>query len=1135
MFKKKVRSLIAFTLIMTLVLAGGIVLRNFFLSRLKARIQSIVQFERLHFAFLPLSLVMDNVVRFSGSLHFSARQIRVHLPLASLFKSEKPLTVVIEKPVLRARAGEGRESPAKQPGFPFALPFILEKVFIRGGEFFYDSAGSSFQAAGIQALVQERGDRLSIRTEVKDSSIQLGPERRALRGRVRLRLEVRGNRVKVDRFVWSGGGTIVKARGPLTFSQDPEGTLDVTFKAGMDALAGALGLPFRWEGRVEGEGELVRARGEFTYSTSFESDNLSLNEIPLGRIAGQFEYRPNRGFTVTMNAQRRGSLKSEIKIFSEAGKIGAEWENLALDPVMAYFSLPWPIYSPARGRLMADNRQIAVDLEFREESLLQKDGRFPLRGAGRVTWDRQRALTFSFSRLETSFGQMDIQGKMAIGGDLDFLIAGQYQDIRAAREFTSLILDKKLDFPEVRGEGAGEVRVGGPTEAPGVRLDFRLSPAGFGDFDVTSGQGFVEVFQDKAVGFVQFEDPLYKGEISFASREVELSVEVKLAAGQVESILPRLGLSLPLAGLAAGNFLFQQRGPSAHLEGNFSGRSLRFGSARLDDINGRLVWENGVLSFPELSFGFYGGRVKTAFRLDVPGRWLETSTVVEKIDLSRLVSRLAGQLSFHIQGKGRLDGEFATGRVTVEDFTYSSFQKIRAEGELRVGFAESSLGVQIKGALQPGKNDFVVEAAIPLSGEEISLSGKGSFTNLELFLPWKGARGQINYIAEVRGLPRQPRLEGAVDFEGPVLPFPRFAQALTDYAGLVFLQNNRVSLRSFRARLGGGEVKGSGEVQLGRGGVNHVRLTLEGEDLLLAPLERVRAQADASLALVKDGEQFVLEGNFDIKRLFWRREIFEAVKFSSSPYPQAEKSPGLFDDLTLNLRLKADDSAWMENSLGRIRGRFDLTVVGSVQAPILLGEIEALGGEAYFQDRKFDVLRGRVSFFNPTRIEPYLNFRGETHVKDYRVTLTLTGLVSQLKPEFSSSPPLPPEDVLALLALGEAFRRPYSAETSSQLGTASLLSFQLTEEAQKRAERLFSLDRFRIDPFLMGTTAEMTARLTIGKKISRDFYIYYSTNLTRQMEEVIRLEWDLGNEFSLVGTRNELGRVSLDFKIRKRF
>jgi hypothetical protein len=186
-----------------------------------------------------------------------------------------------------------------------------------------------------------------------------------------------------------------------------------------------------------------------------------------------------------------------------------------------------------------------------------------------------------------------------------------------------------------------------------------------------------------------------------------------------------------------------------------------------------------------------------------------------------------------------------------------------------------------------------------------------------------------------------------------------------------------------------------------------------------------------------------------------------------------------------------------------------------------------------FQDRKFQILRGRLSFFNPSSTEPYLDFRVETFVKDYRVTITLSGLATQLKPQISSSPPLPPEDVLALLTLGEAYKRQYRTETSSQLSTASLLSFTLTEGAQRRAEKLFSLDRFRLDPFLLGSSAEMTARLTIGKKLSRDFYIYYSTNLTRQ-PKIVR--WSgLSNEFSIVGTRNEIGRLSLDIKVRSSF
>lgn len=300
-------------------------------------------------------------------------------------------------------------------------------------------------------------------------------------------------------------------------------------------------------------------------------------------------------------------------------------------------------------------------------------------------------------------------------------------------------------------------------------------------------------------------------------------------------------------------------------------------------------------------------------------------------------------------------------------------------------------------------------------------------------------------------------------------------------------------------------------------------------------LERARALTDGRLRLVRDIGQFVLEGDFQVSSLSWRRELSEKFLFSSDSFYQPSSERGFFDDLTLNIRMRADDNAWLDNSLGRVRTRFDLTITGNVNSPIILGEIVSLGGTVNFQDRKFNLLRGHLSFFNPLAADPYLDFKGEAYIKDYRVTFTLTGLLDHLKPEFSSSPPLPSEDVLALLAMGEAFKRTYRAETSSQLSSATLLTFQLSEEAKKRAAALLMVDRLRIDPFILGSSSEMTARLTVGKKVTKDLFVYYSTNLTTQREEIVRLEWDLADNLSVVGIRDELGRISFEIKARKRF
>ncbi|MFA4925146.1 MAG: translocation/assembly module TamB domain-containing protein, partial [Candidatus Aminicenantales bacterium] len=389
----------------------------------------------------------------------------------------------------------------------------------------------------------------------------------------------------------------------------------------------------------------------------------------------------------------------------------------------------------------------------------------------------------------------------------------------------------------------------------------------------------------------------------------------------------------------------------------------------------------------------------------------------------------------------------------------------------------------------------------------------------------------ISFLLSFEGPVVSPELSGAVEVKGSVLPIPGFAHALNDFSGLAFIKNSQISIRSFEAILGGGPIKASGELSLGENGVEEADIQLEGREMRLSVFEKTRAVADGTIRFLRLGSKNILEGELSFQEVWWGRELTEKLAFSTPAYSSGNenrKSP--LGDLNLNLRLRANDNVWMENSLGRIRARLDLTISGPAANPVITGEIDAFSGTVYFQDRDFKVVRGRLSFFNPLVIDPYIDFQGETYVKDYHVVFNLTGLVSNLRPEFSSSPPLPQEEILSLLALGESYQRRYSLD-ATQMSTASLISSQLA----RGPENLLSLDSLRLDPFIMGSTSEITARLTVGKRVSRNFSIVYSTNLATQREEIVRVEWDLGRDLSLVAIRDEIGRISLDLKIRKRF
>jgi len=1120
---------------MLLLLGGGIILRNFFLNQIKERIQESLNYADLHLSFFPPALILEDVKTTSLSPFFSAKKVTIKISYRSLLTRERPLTVFIEQPVLSISETLAEVDEEGKSKALFPLPFAIERGLVKGGELYLWRKESNLHSSGIRALFRQKKDYYSFQAEAEENTFFLLSTNEQLAGKVKIAVEGRGREISIKKVFINGTDFIAKGEGSLINPSDPELQLKTSLNLKTALIARIFALPFAWQGKAEGKGELRIKRGEISFKTDLRSSDLILNKIPLGQVDGQVKLS-GRGGSVELRIQKTASPQEFVRIDFSGKKVQGIARQLHLEPIMSYVALPWPVKSTASGNFTIDQRKLEADVEFQDESLSPDSGKYPFRGRVKLFWDGQEEMSFSSQGLQSSFATVDLDGKVRPYKNVDISIRGECSDAKQAREFVSLVLLKNFEFPEIRGKGIADIVILGDYKFPQVKANFSFPSAGFDKFEASSVEGEAEVIKNEFRGHFRINDPFLKGEIEVFANENDTGAKIRLTQGSAEKILPALDIFLPLQGRGSGNFEIRQKiHEEPELVGEFSSSQMKLADQNLKDVKGKIEWKENALSFPELEFLLHEGRIKGHGRLDIINQEFDIDLSGERINLSSLYPELQGKLAFDIKGKGFLGRDLALGKFKIEGLEYSPFQKVETSGELDLGYTENKLHFNLKGNLSPGENQYTISLNFPVDTKIFGIEIKGNFNNLDLLLPWTGAKGRINYLAEIRGEKPVPQLNGVIDFQGTLLPFPRFAHALTDYSGLIFVQNNRASLRSFQGKLGGGDVQGSGEVRLGKGGVENINLSAEGKNMLLSPLERTRALADGAVRFIKDPNRFVLEGNFFIQRLTWRREITEKFVFYSAPYYEEEKKPFFFDDLTLDIRLKADDNAWMENSLGRIRGRFDLTVTGNVNEPIVLGDLETLSGDVYFQDRKFKILKGRVSFFNPLVVEPYLDFKGETYVKDYRVNFTLSGLIAQLKPEFSSSPPLSPEDVLALLALGEAFKRTTSYDTSTQLSTASLLSFQIAEEAKRRAEKLFSIDRFRIDPFIMGSSAEMTARLTVGKKISSNLFILYSTNLTTQREEIVRLEWELSDDFSVVGVRDELGRISFDVKVRKRF
>ena len=223
-----------------------------------------------------------------------------------------------------------------------------------------------------------------------------------------------------------------------------------------------------------------------------------------------------------------------------------------------------------------------------------------------------------------------------------------------------------------------------------------------------------------------------------------------------------------------------------------------------------------------------------------------------------------------------------------------------------------------------------------------------------------------------------------------------------------------------------------------------------------------------------------------------------------------------------------------------LQAEANLQIRGTGARPVALGRITISQGDINFFGNKYTIKRGEVSFYNPTKVEPTLDLDLETRVRGVDVTVNFTGPIDKLNVSYRSDPPLQPGEIIALLTVG---RSPTASTVGSsqsgatgsflQSGANSLLGSAISAPISSQLQRFFGVSRIKIDPTIAGLEGTPQARVTVEQQVSKDVTITFVTNLNRSQQQVVRFEWNLSKEWSLIALRDENGAFGVDFQVRK--
>jgi len=243
--------------------------------------------------------------------------------------------------------------------------------------------------------------------------------------------------------------------------------------------------------------------------------------------------------------------------------------------------------------------------------------------------------------------------------------------------------------------------------------------------------------------------------------------------------------------------------------------------------------------------------------------------------------------------------------------------------------------------------------------------------------------------------------------------------------------------------------------------------------------------------------------------------------------------------------LSAPD-ARMEWPSAELEAEANLRVRGTWEHPIILGHIHILSGDMTFHGDRYKVTRGDLNFANPFRLDPVLNVEATTTIQQYEITLNFNGPASKLTLAYRSDPPLPANDIITLLALGQTSSEASirsggtGATQSASSGATAILSEAVSSQVGGRLERLFGITRFRVDPGLaeLGSTSSSqnaAARVTVEQQVTRNLTITYVSNVGSTQQQVIQVEYNINRNVSVVALRDYNGTFGIDIKIKKHF
>ena len=199
-----------------------------------------------------------------------------------------------------------------------------------------------------------------------------------------------------------------------------------------------------------------------------------------------------------------------------------------------------------------------------------------------------------------------------------------------------------------------------------------------------------------------------------------------------------------------------------------------------------------------------------------------------------------------------------------------------------------------------------------------------------------------------------------------------------------------------------------------------------------------------------------------------------------------------------------------------------LHVGGTSDAPLFSGGFDLERGSFTIAGSKLSFTAGRVSFdgagLKKNKVDPTLDFTAQTTLTDATATLRITGYADAPRFDFSSTPPLPQDEIMARLLFGENASQ-LTALQAAQIGAAlaTLSGVGSGVNPLVKLQKSLGLDRLNVSSgtttTATGTAESSGTAIEAGRYIAKRVYVEAKQSTTGSSQ--VQVNIDLTNHLKL--------------------